>query len=104
MMFSRGSGPGLRADLSNDKAFSCPLKLDDPRNTDNAWMETCVTLFHDETGNLTKDFQLEAGDDATNVKWIKIDLNNPNFKLYASHRDFVSLAKEYLENKYNKVF
>ena len=25
--------------------------VDDPRNTDNAWMETVVINFHDETGD-----------------------------------------------------
>merc|ERR1711934_57238 len=50
--------------------------VDDPRNTDNAWMETAVTLFYDKTGELTKDFKLEAGDDAAGVRWMKIDLEN----------------------------
>ena len=42
--------------------------MDDPRNTDNAWMETCATLFHDDTGDLTKDLNLSAGDDAQDVQ------------------------------------
>ena len=25
--------------------------MDDPRNTDNAWMETVVLHFHDEAGD-----------------------------------------------------
>lgn len=25
--------------------------VDDPRNTDNAWMETVAVNFHDEAGN-----------------------------------------------------
>ena len=72
--------------------------VDDPRNTDNAWMETCVTLFYDKDGVLTKDFELEAGDDAGDVTWMKIDLGNPNFKLYASHRRFVEMAVHYIKN------
>lgn len=28
--------------------------VDDPRNTDNSWMETEVVNFHDETGLLSK--------------------------------------------------
>ena len=35
--------------------------VDDPRNTDNAWIETQCFNFHDETGELLKDFKLEAG-------------------------------------------
>ena len=35
--------------------------VDDPRNTDNAWMETQCYNFHDWDGTLLKDFKLEAG-------------------------------------------
>ena len=35
--------------------------VDDPRNTDNAWMETQCFNFHDDDGRLLKDFKLEAG-------------------------------------------
>ncbi|CAF2120757.1 unnamed protein product [Rotaria magnacalcarata] len=35
--------------------------IDDPRNTDNAWMESEAINMHDETGELTKDLILEAG-------------------------------------------
>ncbi|CAF0784122.1 unnamed protein product [Rotaria sordida] len=35
--------------------------VDDPRNTDNAWTETEAINVHDETGELTKDLELEAG-------------------------------------------
>ena len=59
--------------------------VDDPRNTDNAWMETCALHFHcsDELGAL---LPLEAGDDAVGVKWVTI---TPDLKLYASHRDWI---------------
>jgi len=84
--------------------FSSPTEtlykgyVDDPRNTDNAWMETVCTLFHDETGECTKNLKLEAGDDAGAVKWMKIDLNNEHFKLYASHRDFIQRAWNFVHN------
>ena len=35
--------------------------IDDPRNTDNAWMESVCVNFHDETGELLTEFKLEAG-------------------------------------------
>ena len=35
--------------------------VDDPRNTDNAWMETVVYNFHDETGEYVGQLQLRAG-------------------------------------------
>ncbi len=35
--------------------------VDDPRNTDNAWMETVACNFHDETGEALVAFKLHAG-------------------------------------------
>ncbi|XP_023946245.1 ADP-ribose pyrophosphatase, mitochondrial isoform X2 [Bicyclus anynana] len=61
--------------------------VDDPRNTDNAWMETVAYNFHDESGTIVAALELKAGDDAVGVRWVDItnDLN-----LYASHKDIVS--------------
>ncbi|KAL6736226.1 hypothetical protein Aduo_006604 [Ancylostoma duodenale] len=63
--------------------------VDDHRNTDNAWMETTCVNFHDTTG-LLDEVELQAGDDAVNVRWINVDSNEP---LYASHEDFIALLK-----------
>lgn len=60
--------------------------VDDPRNTDQAWMETIVTNFHDETGDAAAALPLHAGDDAAAVRWMPI---TPDLRLYASHRSFV---------------
>ena len=60
--------------------------VDDPRNTDNAWMETVACLFHDDTGKTVGRIPLSAGDDAQAVRWLTID--RP-LKLYASHSDFI---------------
>ncbi|GLH07134.1 Tetraspanin [Gryllus bimaculatus] len=38
--------------------------VDDPRNTDNAWVETVAMHFHDDDGNTTGVIPLQAGDDA----------------------------------------
>ena len=35
--------------------------VDDPRNTDNAWMETIAMNFHDECGDSVAKFKLHAG-------------------------------------------
>lgn len=59
--------------------------MDDPRNTDNAWMET--VCFHDGTGPAA--FEFDAGSDATAVQWTDV---SSGMELYASHRDFVRLA------------
>ena len=67
--------------------------VDDPRNTDNAWMETVVFHFHDKLGVL--DYaDLNAGSDAAAVKWADV---SSDLELYASHRDFVKLAAKRLD-------
>ncbi|XP_039727684.1 ADP-ribose pyrophosphatase, mitochondrial-like [Pteropus medius] len=63
----------------------------DPRNTDNAWIETEAVNYHDETGEVMDHLPLEAGDDAKKVKWLDI---NDKLKLYASHSQFIQLVAE----------
>jgi ADP-ribose pyrophosphatase len=68
--------------------------VDDPRNTDNAWMETVaavVVLTDAEASSIT----LEAGDDASNAKWTEY---TPDLNLYASHINFVRLAIDTIAN------
>jgi len=62
--------------------------VDDPRNTDNAWMETVAVNFHDSSNGFNS-FKLHAGDDAGAVSWIAID---SAIKLYASHMLFIEAA------------
>lgn len=73
-----------------DKLFKAGKKIysgyvDDPRNTDNAWMETVAMNFHDDIGT-TNRFKLKAGSDAGGVRWLTIDKKIP---LFASHYDFI---------------
>uniref|UniRef100_A0A3B4UVT5 ADP-ribose pyrophosphatase, mitochondrial n=2 Tax=Seriola dumerili TaxID=41447 RepID=A0A3B4UVT5_SERDU len=66
--------------------------VDDPRNTDNAWMETVAVNFHDDSGDSVSELPLQAGDDAGQVQWVDVD---SSFTLYASHSRFLELvAKE----------
>ncbi|EDW17122.1 ADP-ribose pyrophosphatase, mitochondrial [Drosophila mojavensis] len=60
--------------------------VDDFRNTDNSWMETTALNFHDDDGSKVGQLQLQAGDDATNVRWTDI---NGDLKLHANHADIV---------------
>ncbi|XP_060069436.1 ADP-ribose pyrophosphatase, mitochondrial-like isoform X2 [Ylistrum balloti] len=60
--------------------------VDDPRNTDNSWMETVAINFHDESGTGVSQIKLHAGDDAVGVKWM--DLTS-KLEIYASHIDFL---------------
>eukprot|EP00051_Salpingoeca_urceolata_P029602 m.7037 g.7037 ORF g.7037 m.7037 type:complete len:1470 (+) comp2797_c0_seq1:203-4612(+) len=61
----------------------------DPRNTDNAWIETQAWHFHDDSGLGVGKFRLQAGDDAINVKWRMVHRYQT---LFASHVDFISLV------------
>jgi len=66
--------------------------VDDPRNTDHAWMETVAMHFHCEVG-LGEALQLRAGDDAADVKWLEIGPHSPQYtQLYASHRQIVDVV------------
>lgn len=65
--------------------------VNDPRNTDNAWIETTAFNFHDDDGKIFNRVKLEAGDDATGVRWIDI---NKDVVLYASHSYFVKKVVE----------
>lgn len=65
--------------------------VDDPRNTDMAWMETTAVHFHDDTGDIVKAFPLEAGDDAAHVEWRALDKDR---KLYACHESFLKQCAE----------
>lgn len=57
--------------------------VDDPRNTDNAWLET--TAIHTHLSNeVAASMNLEAGDDAADFLWVPISAETlSNF--YASH-------------------
>nr|XP_054764684.1 ADP-ribose pyrophosphatase, mitochondrial-like [Lytechinus pictus] len=67
--------------------------VDDPRKTDNAWMETMAVNFHDDNGNSVAKFPLHACDDAAAVQWHDV---GSDIKLYASHSSFIQLVAERL--------
>ena len=70
--------------------------VDDPRNTDNAWMET--TAFHFPcSAELGAMLPLNAGSDAREVKWLNVSDDEPLYvNLYASHRSWVEEVKKKL--------
>lgn len=101
-----GGGSG-RKDLSKTaienkmqelKQFECFQKaantfkgvVNDPRNTDNAWMETESWAVH-LTPDVAGQINLQAGDDAADVKWMAVTEDNLN-GLYASHSQIVRTA------------
>ncbi len=64
--------------------------VDDPRNTDNAWMETTVVHVHDDSGVVFNKFPLSGGDDASSAFWQDIGADMGD--LYASHQVFIAAA------------
>lgn len=65
--------------------------VDDPRNTDDAWMETVACWFHDADGRALAGVRLEAGDDAGAVRWMDVAAD---MRLYASHADMVATVAQ----------
>ena len=65
--------------------------VDDPRNTDDAWMETIATLFLVPPGHPLSSMPLAAGDDASAVTWMDV---TDDLRLYASHERMVREAEK----------
>ena len=64
--------------------------VDDARATDNAWIETTCAHFHIDDAKLAEGLPLAAGDDAVNVRWMRVAEDSEEFKkLYASHHFMV---------------
>jgi len=59
--------------------------VDDPHNTDNAWMETSAMHYHCNQ-QLASMLKTNAGDDAADVQWLDIA---EDMELYANHRALV---------------
>jgi len=89
--------------LFTNAKFIGRFYVDDPRNTDNAWMQSTVYCAIDKQG-ITYEYPLKAGDDASAVAWFEVYLDETGnvvipglkTKLYASHESFVKLGLEYV--------
>lgn len=56
--------------------------VEDPRNTDNAWIETIAVNYHDDSGEAFGKMKLSAGDDARAVAWTEV---HKDMDIYPSH-------------------
>ena len=66
--------------------------VDDPRNTDNAWMVTTCFWVHDKTGDVFGKYDLQGDEGETNgAVWKDIF---PDLNMYASHADWVRAAHD----------
>lgn len=66
--------------------------VDDPRNTERAWIETSAYLFNGDSSA-----PVAAADDAQNAQWHDIS-NLP--QLYASHQHILNLALDRIANQH----
>jgi len=64
--------------------------VDDPRNTDHAWMETTARHLHLAADSADR-MSLRAGDDARAVRWLPLTLQTVG-ALYASHCALITTA------------
>lgn len=63
--------------------------VDDPRNTDNAWLETIATWFHCPA-DLGGKIEFQANNSAKQVMWVPIGQGKIyDLDVYANHRDIV---------------
>ena len=72
--------------------------VNDPRNTDHAWLETCVFLFNiNESQREILLKTMSAGDDASSICLIDIDYSNDKYKtMYANHKEFVEMSLNFI--------
>lgn len=94
--------PDLKERFLDARKVMCDT-VDDPRNTDNAWMETTVMLV-DATG---LELRLRSGSDAADVAIAEIVdgrvmVRGESVALYASHKKFLSRAAECLLDLYER--
>ncbi|KAK3101394.1 hypothetical protein FSP39_003210, partial [Pinctada imbricata] len=67
---------------------------DDPRNTDNAWIETLVYNYHDEEGSVLSKFVLRAGETVEAASWLPVSGSRT---LHGAHSYYLKLAAERLD-------
>ncbi len=91
----------IQLDFSNAKILFQGYS-DDPRNTDNAWMETSLSCLH-LTDEEASSFNPEPGDDAKAVRWPVLDQENIG-NLFAGHTGFIKRAvQDMLETGQNHL-
>jgi len=80
---------GVNLDMAQGSRELYRGYMDDPRNTDNAWIETVATWKH-LPDDVASRLNPHAGDDAIAVRWMDIEAEDLN-RLYAGHGDLVRL-------------
>jgi len=64
--------------------------VDDPRNTDNAWMETTATHFHAKS-ELAQILAFSSSDDVGAFRWLDVDPEDERYQtLFGNHAEWVN--------------
>lgn len=96
----RELGEEVSADLDFEKAkVVFQGYVDDPRNTDNAWMET--DAYHLHLPSEVR-LRLNAKDDAIDARWMELAEENVR-TLYANHSNLVLRAVEFWQKETGQV-
>ncbi|XP_021362499.1 transient receptor potential cation channel subfamily M member 2-like isoform X2 [Mizuhopecten yessoensis] len=67
---------------------------DDPRNTDNAWLETLVFHYHDNDGSILNNFVLRAGETVESASW---STAASSLQLHGAHLFYLKKVVEKLD-------
>ena len=86
-------------DMNSGEIVFCGY-VNDPRNTDQAWVETIAVHRHIDY-DLAMSLPISAGDDAESVFWLQLTPDVINGGMYASHSSLVkkALAKLAIRDK-----
>jgi ADP-ribose pyrophosphatase len=82
--------------FANGKTIYCGMVYNDPRTTDNAWIETKVVNYHISYQDSLKLKLTNQDEENYAVKWISC--SHP--QLYADHKDYIKKVKWHYYKKY----
>lgn len=77
--------------------------VDDPRNTDNAWLETTVYHYHDDDGNILKHFNLRVLNFCVWVQKFDNSWRNRNQTAFSSNFKFLCFCLQNVSWDYESV-
>jgi hypothetical protein len=74
-----------------EKSCATDGVIDDPRNTDHAWMEGVTVAWHDKDGQIFDKLvsKLKAGDDAAKAYVMTYHPDDLDFEMYALHGEYI---------------
>jgi len=74
-----------------EKSCATDGVIDDPRNTDHAWMEGVTVAWHDTDGQIFDKLvsKLKAGDDAAKAYVMSYHPDDVDFEMFALHGEYI---------------